>query len=198
MLKRSIFLFLILFLVKTGYSQSADSVYSNYLDFNLARLQGETDKVKTLGQSILLHADKLPEKARINFYFSIGKLYEDNNDHSKALIYYLKVAAAVPNYYVAQRAIGYIYLEDVKALEKKLNESKTNTADNQRLFENYVQATKKALPYLEKAQACDPSDETLAFITNLYKNTKDEVGLESLNSRLKQLAVNCIDILSDQ
>jgi tetratricopeptide (TPR) repeat protein len=198
MLKRTTLLLFIVLSFKTGYAQSADSVYSRYLDFNLARLQGETDKVAALGQTILPRADKLPEKARINFYFSIGKWYEDNDDHAKALIYYTKVAAAVPNYYVVERALGYIYLEDVNKLEKKLNSSTSNFADNQKQFELYTQAAKKALPYLEKAQACDPSNETLAIIKNLYKNIKDEKGLETLNDRLKPLSVNCIDILSDQ
>jgi len=198
MLKRLILLLIIVFAGSMGYAQSADSVYSDYLDFNLARLQGEQEKAAALGQIILPHAEKLPEKARINFYFSIGKMYEDNDEHAKAMVCYTKVATAVPNYYVVARALGYIYLEDVNKLEKKLNSSTSNFADNQKLFELYTQAAKKALPYLEKAQACDPSDETLAIIKKLYKNMKDEKGLETLNDRLKPLRANCIDILSDQ
>jgi tetratricopeptide (TPR) repeat protein len=179
-------------------SPSADSVYNQYLDFNLARFQGEQDKLIELGEAILPYADKLPEKARINFFFAVGKMYEDDDQHNKALPYYEKVAAAVPDYYVVHRALGYIYLEDVKKIEEKLNAATTDIKLNQELAAAYAVAVKKALPHLEKAQACDPSDETLAIITTLYKNTKDTAGLNSLDARLKELSKHCIDILQDK
>ena len=179
-------------------SQTADSVYNRYLDFNLARFQGEEGKALELGENLLPNADKLPEKARISFYFSVGKMYEDNNQHSKALPYYQKVAAAVPDYYVAHRALGYLYLEKVKEIEGKLNASSNNKALNEQLTVAYTDAARQALPHLEKAQACDPSDETLAIIKTLYKNIKDPQGLNSLDVRLKVLGKNCIDILTDK
>jgi len=197
MFKKAFFLLLTVFAGFSAHSQSADTVYNRYLDFNLARFQGEEDKVLALGERVLPDAEKLPEKARINFYFSIGKVYEDNDQPAKAVIYYEKVTAAVPNYYVVHRALGYLYLDDVKAIEKKLNEATSDAALNKSLNEAYYKAVKKALPHLEKAQACDPSEETLAIIQILYKNIKDLPGLNSLNDRLKQLSTNCIDILAD-
>jgi len=197
MFKKAFFLLLTVFAGFSAHSQSADTVYNRYLDFNLARFQGEEDKVLALGERVLPDAEKLPEKARINFYFSIGKVYEDNDQPAKAVIYYEKVTAAVPNYYVVHRALGYLYLDDVKAIEKKLNEATSDAALNKSLTEAYYKAVKKALPHLEKAQACDPSEETLAIIQILYKNIKDLPGLNSLNDRLKQLSTNCIDILAD-
>jgi len=196
-LKKSIFLLLTVFTGLYAHAQSADTVYNRYLDFNLARFQGEEDKVLTLGERVLPDADKLPEKARINFYFSIGKVYEDSGQPAKAVVYYEKVATAVPNYYVVHRALGYLYLDDVKGIEKKLNEATSDITLNKSLTTAYYKAAKKALPHLEKAQACDPSDETLAIIQTLYKNIKDIQGLDSLNDRLKQLSTNCIDILPD-
>jgi hypothetical protein len=56
---------------------------------------------------------------------------------------------------------------------------------------------KKALPHLEKAQACDPSDDTLEIIKTLYQKLNDQQSLGTLNDRLKQLHTNCIDILND-
>ena len=197
MFKKAFFLLLTVFAGFSAHSQSADTVYNRYLDFNLARFQGEEDKVLALGERVLPDAEKLPEKSRINFYFSIGKVYEDNDQPAKAVIYYEKVTAAVPNYYVVHRALGYLYLDDVKAIEKKLNEATSDAALNKSLTEAYYKAVKKALPHLEKAQACDPSEETLAIIQILYKNIKDLPGLNSLNDRLKQLSTNCIDILAD-
>ena len=193
--------FLLLLFVLSGYaarSQSADSVYNKYLDFNMARFSGDTDKLMELGEDLLPNAGKLPEKARINFYFAIGKMYEDNKEPQKAILYYEKVAAAVPDYYVVHRALGYLYLGNVKEIETQLNASSNNIKLNRQLTIAYANAVKKALPHLEKAQACDPSDETLLIIKLLYKNTKDTSGLATLDSRLKNLSKNCIDILNDR
>jgi tetratricopeptide (TPR) repeat protein len=178
-------------------AQSADSVYSKYLDFNLARFQGETEKLLSLGEAILPAADKLPEKTRINFYFAIGQVYENNDQPQKALGYYEKVAAAVPDYYVAHRGIGYIYLAQANEIGNKMHAA-TDAAVNNQLMADYEKMVRKALPHLEKAQACDPSDETLDAIKTLYKNLKDTEGLNSLNARLKQLSAHCIDLLEDK
>jgi hypothetical protein len=196
--KKIFLIILTLFVSCATFAQSAaDSVYNKYLDFNLARLDGEQDKVLELGKEIIPVADKLPEKARINFYFSAGKMYEDNNQPDNALVYYQKVAAAVPNYWVVHRALGYLYLNDVKSIEKKLNAAQTDKALNDKLFASYEKAVRKTLPHLEKAQACDPTDETLIIIKLLYKNIKDTTGLNSLDARLKTLSKDCIDLLDD-
>jgi len=175
---------------------SADSVYSKYLDFNLARFQGEQDKVLELGEAIIPYADKLPEKTRVNFYFGAGKMYEDDNQPDKALPFYEKVAAAVPDYYVVHRALGYLYLDKAKKLEDRMN-STSDKATKDSLFADYVQVVKKALPHLEKAQACDPSDDTLSIIKGLYTKINDTAGLNSLDGRLKQSGKDCVDVLSD-
>ena len=194
MLKKTLLLLLIVAGSFAAQAQSADDVYNKYLDFNLARLQGENSKVLALGEEIIPNADKLPEKARINFYFSIGKMYEDDNQQAKAKPYYEKVALAVPDYYVVHRALGYLYLADVKEIEKKL----FALPNNKVLKTEYEKAVRKTLPQLEKAQACDPSDETLALIKLLYKNVNDSNNAKTLNSRLKELSKNCTDILNDR
>ena len=199
MLKKAILIVFAGFLSRFSFGQSADSVYNRYLDFNLARFQGEQDKEKEIGESLIPVAGKLPEKSRVNFYFAIGKMYEDDGLPEKALPYYEKVTVAVPDYYVAHRALGYMYLEDVKSIEKQLNTSvNSNLSANSPRSIAYNAAVKKTLPHLEKAQACDPSDETLAIIKLLYKNIKDTKGLASLDKRLKELSKNCIDILSER
>ena len=158
----------------------ASAVYDKYLDFNLARLQSENDKALELGESIIPDTAKLPAGARVSFFYSIAKLYEDNNMTTKAIPYYEKVVAAVPDYYVAHRALGYLYIKDIK---------ETDAA--------YAVNVKKALPHLEKAQACDPSGDTLTLIKSLYVNVKDAASLKTLDNRLRQLSKSCIDILND-
>lgn len=198
MLKKALLALFISFSAIATYAQTAEEVYNQYLDFNLARLQGETDKALTQGQDIIPNADKLKANVRNNFYYAIGNLYENDGQSVKAIEYYEKVAAAVPNYYVVQRALGYQYLKQVNVLSAQVNAAQTDASENKRLTILYTAAVKKALPYLEKAQACDPNDETLALIKSLYKNIKDTQGLATLNTRLAALSKNCIDLLDDK
>jgi tetratricopeptide (TPR) repeat protein len=198
MLKKALFLLSIIFATVTTHAQTADEVYNQYLDFNLARLQGETDKALTLGQDLIPNVDKLKDNTRISFYYAIGNLFENDSQSVKAVEYYEKVAAAVPNYYVVQRALGYLYMKQVNEISDKLNAAKSDINENKRLTALYIAAAKKALPHLEKAQACDPNDDTLALIKLLYKNTRDIQGAATLNTRLKELSKNCIDLLDDK
>jgi tetratricopeptide (TPR) repeat protein len=186
----------VLFLL-TVKAQSADSVYNQYLDFNLARFQGQQDKAFVLGENLIPLAGKLPDKTRISFYFSIGKMYEDDSQPDKALPFYEKVAAAVPDYYVVHRALGYLYLDKARLIEDKINLATNDKTSTDSLRGAYVTLVKKILPHLEKAQACDPSDDTLDIIKTLYKKINDNQGLATLDDRLKQLAKSCIDVLSD-
>ena len=197
MLKKVILTLVAVFTGLPVFAQSADSVYNKYVDFNLARFQGDQDKIMELGENLIPVAGKLPEKMRINFYFSIGKMYEDNNEPKKAEPYYEKVAAAVPNYYVVHRALGYLYLDNIKAFEGEIEASQDDKTMKEQLITACNNAIKKALPHLEKAQACDPSDETLDIIKSLYKKLNDASGLATLDKRLKEMRENCIDILSD-
>lgn len=185
MLKRLLPAICLLFIVSFAYAQTADEVYNKYLDFNLARLQGETDKAIDLGEELLPNAGLLKVNTRNSFYYSIGNLYENNSQSLKAIEYYEKVVAAVPDYYVAQRGLGYLYAKQADALKA------TGGA-------NYITAVRKALPHLEKAQACDPDDDTLKLIKLFYSNINDKNGSSTLNDRLKSLKKNCIDLLDDK
>ena len=86
--------------------------------------------------------------------------------------------------------MGYLYLKNIPDADKPLDSPSTDI--------NYLNAVKKSLPQLEKAQACDPDDNTLALIKTLYNNIGDKAGLASLNNRLEGLKKGCVDILSDE
>ena len=197
MLKKYTLLLFILFTTILVHAQGHKSVYEDYVDFNLLRFQGDTPNALDAGVALLDSVDKLSPKIRISFYNSMGKLYEDNRQPERAAPYYEKVVAAVPNYYVAHRALGYIYLSPANELSAKLNGKKSNDPAFKTLKAQYIAVAIKALKHLEIAQACDPSDETLAAIKTLYKNIGDITALNSLDERLKVMSKNCLDILSD-
>lgn len=180
-------LLLILIIAKVGFAQAqtADEVYNSYIDFNEAKMNADATRQMTLAEKILPDTAKLTPKVRVSFYNSLAKLYEDDSQSIKAIKYYKMVSAAQPDYYVAHRALGYLYIKDISGKQVAVDA-------------NYIQKAKLALLHLEKAQACDPDDNTLAIIKVLYKNLRDEAGLNSLPARLEKLKKNCVDLLSDQ
>ena len=198
MLKKILVLLFAIFTIATAKAQTAEEVYNRYLDFNLIRLEGPASKVLEAGEALLPDTAKLTPKARISFYNSMGKAYEDDNQSVRALEFYKRVAIAVPNYYVVQRALGYIYAKQAEEFVGRLNETASNPVENKKVMAQYTAAAKKALPYLEKAQACDPDDDTLSRINVLLKNIKDTQGLATLKTRLAALSKNCVDLLEDK
>ncbi|UEG52403.1 tetratricopeptide repeat protein [Mucilaginibacter daejeonensis] len=181
----------------SAYAQKADSVYNKYTDMNLERLQGHTASALNLALQILPVANQLPAKTQIPFYNSLAKLYEDTQQFDKARPLYEKVIAAEPDYYVAHLALGHLYLDQAKELTNKLNASKGDAANYQKLRAEYIAMAKKALPHLEKVQACDPYDENLQLIKQLYTNIGDAAAFNQLPARLKPLQKKCVDILND-
>jgi tetratricopeptide (TPR) repeat protein len=188
MLKKTIFILFILIAGRRVYAQTADEVYDRYVDFNEAFLNANMEKAMTLGEQILPDTAKLKPNTRTSFYNFMAQVYEGDHQSMNAIMYYNRVVAAQPNYYVAHRALGYLYIKDISG--KPTNEVVVDAA--------YIDKIKKALPHLEKAQACDPDDQTLNLIKLLYRNIKDQHGIDTLPARLAQLKKNCEDILSSQ
>jgi hypothetical protein len=198
MLKKILLLLLLGSAVVSSKAQTTDSLLVNKLgDFDLARFNNDELGALRIGESILPDTAKLSVKIRTSFFDRMARLYESDGQEAKALLYFEKVAAAVPNYYVAQRALGYLYDGEAEETHLKLYQTKADAPAYKTLFDTYKSGVMKALPHLEKAQACDPDDETLDLIRTLYQNVHDEQGLSSLNDRLKGLAKNCIDLLDN-
>jgi hypothetical protein len=197
MLKKILLFLLLITIALSSRAQIPDTLFSKLADFDLARFNNDGAGAMRKGQEIMKDTAKLPLKTRTSFFDRMAKLYEDDEQDAKALLFYEKVADAEPNYYVAQRAIGYLYDKEAEATHLKLYQTKKDGPAYNTLFDSYKKGVLKALPHLEKAQACDPDDDTLDLIKILYKNINDEQGLNSLDNRLKDLSKNCIDILSD-
>ncbi|WP_342647581.1 hypothetical protein [Mucilaginibacter sp. CSA2-8R] len=184
--------------VYTAGAQNNNELYNKYTDFNLFRTQNNYRKALELGNTIIPDAAHLPEKSRISFYNGMAKVYEETNQPAKAQYYYEKVTAALPNYYVAHLALGHLYLRTVNELGVKLNASKGDRAAYDKYKSAYLAAINKTLPHLEKVQACDPYDENLALIKKLYQNSENVAGFNSLDTRLKKLSQQCLDIISER
>ncbi len=199
MVKKTLLLFVFISIAALSKAQVADTALLNKLgDFDIAALNGDANTAALIGEQLLSDTTQMQLKARISFFAKLAKAYEGTQQDAKAIIYYEKVVAAEPNYYVAQRALGYLYNDKSEEIQLKLYLTPKDSPGYANLFVSYRTAVHKSLPFLEKAQACDPDDDTLDLIKTLYMNIHDEAGLSSLNSRLPDLSKNCVDLLSDK
>jgi tetratricopeptide (TPR) repeat protein len=197
MTRRILFFLLLIPAALSSKAQTADTLFNKLADFDLARFNDDALRAIRIGENVLKDTAMLTAKTRISFFDRLAKLYQDDEQDAKALVYYQKVAAAAPDYYVAQRALGYLYDDAAEEIHLKLYQTKKEDPAYLALFDSYKRGVLKALPHLEKAQACDPDDETLDLIRTLYQNIGDIRGLNSLEGRLVSLGKNCVDLLSD-
>ena len=185
-------------LVSSAQTQDAKTAYRNFLIYRT-----EADgKPKQIAQTLALLklSDQLSAKQLTNINYHLGRMYEDVEDPDNALIYYEKSLAGEPNYEVVNRALGFIYLSKSAIAAKQANAASEakDAAANAKAFAVYKEWVLKALPRLEKYQACSPDDDTLAIIVNLYKSLKDSNAINTLNARLKEMSAKCVGLLDDE
>ncbi|RYF24882.1 MAG: hypothetical protein EOO42_04880 [Flavobacteriales bacterium] len=180
--------------------QAQKSAKESYHDFTVYRTTkgNEADIAKI--KALLMQKDELTSKQVVNVQYNLGRMYEEVGKADDALDYYEQALNGEPNYSVMHRALGFIYLNKTKPFVKKMNEASAvkNVIANSEAFEKYKAMVKKALPHLEKYQACEPDDETLAIITNLYKSIKEQPAIATLPKRLQNMAGNCVSLLDDE
>lgn len=188
----------LLMLVST-YSFAQQNAKESYVDFTVYRTT--PGNAELIGKILSLYQmkDQLNAKQVTNLAYHLGRMYEDVEQPDSAIKYYEISLQGEPNYEVIHRALGFIYLTKSKVFIAKMNSANQtkNAEANAKAFGEYKLMVQKALPHLEKYQACDPDEETLTIITDLYKSIKDTQGLAGLPSRLKQLSATCVSLLDD-
>jgi hypothetical protein len=199
MLKRYFFLLIMGSMATLAKAQTTDTVLLNKLgDFDMATLNDDSYGALMAGENILADTAKLSPGARVAFFAKLAKVYDDAEQDAKAVIYYEKVAAAEPDYFVAQRALGYLYNDRAEGIQLKLYRTSATDPSYDQIADAYKKAVRKALPYLEKAQACDPDDDTFDLIKTLYTNINEKDGLLTFLNRLPDLKAKCVDLLDDK
>jgi len=199
-MKRKLFLITILSLTYFISFAQEDNIDDAYLNYKVSRnVKGNTKSIEKLS-ALLKRSSELSVKQVANVEYHLGRMYEEIGTADSAIVHYENSLKGEPNYSVLHRALGFIYLAKTKPAVAKMNEaSKTkDAAANAKAFGEYKALVKKAIPYLEKYQACEPDDETLTTINNLYKSIKDSESLKTLDARLKANADKCVSLLADE
>lgn len=170
--------------------------------FEYAQIRNNiSQKPEAIKQALALlgRSSELSKSQLGNVNYHVGRLYEETGDTLRAKPYYEKSLELIPNYYVPHLALGYADFKTCTQMIKNMNAAADakNTVLHTKLAAEYKILATKTLTHLEKAQACDPDDETLKMIQYLYKTSKNQAGLISLDARLKSLSTHCITLLED-
>jgi tetratricopeptide (TPR) repeat protein len=192
--------FCLLFISYFSSFAQSKSIKDAYFDFTVNRSEKGNAKSVETSLALLKRSSELTPKQITNVEYHIGRMYEEMGDVENAIPHYENSLKGEPNYFVIHRALGFIYLAKTKPFVAQMNEaskSKDATA-NAKAFAQYKVLVQKAIPYLEKYQACEPDDETLTIITNLYKSINDMQSIVTLEARLKPLAAKCVSLLEDE
>lgn len=176
-----------------AFAQVNKDVVDHYFDFNEAVAYAKYDDAFRLSKQVIADFDQLDSKMQVVFNNRYAKLHEEHGDKSIAISFYRKVVDAAPNYYVAQSALGHLYLNSLNILAEKINTTKENQLDYQVYQKEYKEALSKAIKHLEKAYACDPYKD----LENLLKSLYLKAGVQKDVNTLKNVKASCQDILSD-
>ena len=190
--------FFLLISFSKGYSQQ--SIADLYRSYTVIRTANDNKLAAiNIALDLLKRSSELTNTQIANLNFNLGRLYEETKQVELATPYYEESLKLAPDYYVTHRALGNIYLKKSFPIAQKMNDAgKAQQTDvYAKLFAEYKKMISKVIPHLEKAQACDPDEQTLQQLKNLYKNIKDATAFSTLDERLKKLAVTCVDLLED-
>lgn len=142
--------------------------------------QGESDQLIANLKEAILKKPNNPSNA--NFYFLIGKSYDNKGDHKSAKEYYKKALVVNPKFFEAYYNIGAIYVNNAAKLQKKANNLPLSKEKEYKTLNNEANSNLDlAMPWLEKALVIRPGDKsTIAALKETYTRLK-------LYGKLKQL-----------
>ncbi len=162
--------------------------YPNNLKLLLEEAQlylekGDSDKlISSLKEAIAKDTGNINNA---NFYFLIGKSYDDAGKTDSAETYYKNAAKAKPDFFEAYYNIGAIFVNKASELQKTANDlpldavkkyNKINGEANDNL--------KKAVPWLEKSLKLHPNDiPTLKALKEAYARLKMIDKLKELKGK---------------
>lgn len=198
LLKPFLFIAVCLTVFASAKAQNSDELAKQYTEFKIRSSTNSNASAIELGKQLLPQANQLPESSRVFFYNRLAKAYEEEKQPDMAQPLYEKVLTMQPDYYVAHLALGHIYIQKANQEGSLVNASKGDKAAYQKHLAAYTALVNKAVPHLEKVQACDPYDDNLNLIKKLYTSINNTAALATLDTRVKAMSGKCVDILMEK
>jgi tetratricopeptide (TPR) repeat protein len=138
---------------------------------------------------------KEPNDKVLHFYLAYANASLKNKD--EAMKHYNEALRIDPQYFEAQYYQAQLFLVDVDALSKQINNLGISAADNAKkreLFQQRVKKCEEAIPYLEKAERMRAPDkemqiDVLEKLKLMYYYVADDAKTKAVTAKLKMLGV---------
>lgn len=135
---------------------------------------------------------KTPDNKVLHFFLGYINLSKNNLEEArKNFDAALKID---PKYFEAQVYVAKLVGEDAKKIKRQINSLGITPADKKKKMELdvvYVEKLKLALPYWEKAEKLNPSDEeVLSELYSIYSDLGNDAQVQRLEKRMKELGID--------
>lgn len=101
-------------------------------------------------------------------FYNLGVVNQNENKIDEAIKYYEKAIELKPDYGDAYMNLAVAILSGEQAIVKEMNENLSNFKKYDELEKKQKALYKKALPYLEKADELNRSEDTVKSLINIY------------------------------
>lgn len=126
-------------------------------------------------------------------HFFLGYTYMKLNSYEQAKASFEESLKIDPQYFEAQLYLAKVVSEDAKKIKREMNNLGISAADKKKRFELdavYVEKLKVALPYWEKAEKLNPSDqEVLDELFGIYSDLDMQDKVKRIEKRYKELGI---------
>jgi tetratricopeptide (TPR) repeat protein len=135
---------------------------------------------------------KNPDNKVLHFF--LGYINTGKNNLVEAKKNFEDALKIDPKYFEAQVYLAKIMGEEAKVIKRQINSLGITPADKKKKMELdgvYVQKLKVALPYWEKAEKLNPSDEeVLSELYSIYSDLGNDAQVQRLEKRMKELGID--------
>ena len=176
----------------------AQDINQQFKDFKFLMQAGDSIEISNAVAKMNLDQSDLSVRKKAIIYYKLADYYEKKRNNQKlAIVNYEKSLTYEPNYYVPHLALGYLYLDKANLIGLKANAEKTDLTLKNKYNADYKSILRIVIPHFEMALACDPNEQVLGSLKNIFNALKDTESTKTLDTKLALLNYNCIDFLSE-
>lgn len=173
-------------LMKSARAENPKDVNLMRVEADMSYNMGNKERYNELMKEIIATDPNNPE-----IYFNLGVSNDQLGNKEEALRNYTKALELDPNYELALINIAALKLSDEEKIVDEMNSLGTSAADNKRYDElRKVRENiyKEVLPYLEKANKINPSNQNVVtYLMNLYGQIGEDAKFQEMKAKLTEL-----------
>lgn len=151
----------------------------------------DLNKIDEAKAGLELAVKEEPDNKVLHFFLGYTHLKQNNLELAKAS--FEESVKIDPQYFDAQLYLARVVSEDAKKIKKEMNNLGISEKDKKRRFELdkvYVEKLKVALPYWEKAEKLNPSEqEVLDELYSIYVDLDNQPQIKRIEKRYKELGI---------